>query len=294
MAISNFTIPYPDFKLNDTIQPDEFDDNNNRIVNKVNEIITTFNALVVDVDALETASASGDATLQTNLNNAVTALQNADTAIRSEFAAADTATRNYFTGSTSGSSGSERVGSAPIVGVTGNTVWAQLSSLKSMIDAIVGGSIPDGTITYAKLAPTPVSTATASTLVVRDVNGRAQFATPSANNDAANKSYVDGRVNTNTGTITDTNNMITTGKYYLSGSTNAPVTTVSGWYVDVIESNLTAHLTQTAYHKDSDGVYTRRKISNTWTAWTKVNTYVGSTLPIVAPLVGDIWIDTST
>jgi hypothetical protein len=44
MAISNLTIPYPDFKYNDTINPDEFDSNFDAIKTKVNELVSNINS----------------------------------------------------------------------------------------------------------------------------------------------------------------------------------------------------------------------------------------------------------
>lgn len=44
MAISNLTIPYPDFKYADTINADEFDANNAGIVDKINEIVPVLNS----------------------------------------------------------------------------------------------------------------------------------------------------------------------------------------------------------------------------------------------------------
>jgi hypothetical protein len=44
MAIINaLTISYPDFKLNDVIDPDQFDTNNSQIVGKINEIVAQEN-----------------------------------------------------------------------------------------------------------------------------------------------------------------------------------------------------------------------------------------------------------
>lgn len=68
-----------------------------------------------------------------------------------------------------GDSGAENIGSAPIVGVAGATVYAQLVSLKAQIQSMVLGAIPDDTIetgmlidgivTALKLATDAVSTA---------------------------------------------------------------------------------------------------------------------------------------
>lgn len=47
--------------------------------------------------------------------------------------------------------GSTEIGSQSIIGVAGNTVYAQLVSLKAIIDASAMGQIPDGSLTNTKL-----------------------------------------------------------------------------------------------------------------------------------------------
>lgn len=116
-----------------------------------------------------------------------------------------------------GDSGAHNVGSATITGVAGNTVYAQLTDLKVQIQAIVGGSIPpgsvttamiqDGAVTYPKLNPAPASVPTANRLMLYDANGRSQVNAPVSGNDITNKTYVDTAVGTNiarliTGTYT--------------------------------------------------------------------------------------------
>lgn len=45
MPINNLTISYPDFQLNTTIEPEQFDTNNLEIVTKINTIISEYNGL---------------------------------------------------------------------------------------------------------------------------------------------------------------------------------------------------------------------------------------------------------
>ena len=58
-----------------------------------------------------------------------------------------------------GQSGAERIGSAAIDSVFGDTVYAQIADIKAQIDNIVAGSVADGTITEHKLAAGAVSQA---------------------------------------------------------------------------------------------------------------------------------------
>ncbi len=53
-----------------------------------------------------------------------------------------------------GESASEKIGSRSIAGVTGNTLYAQMSHIAHMIGDAVAGTIPDSTITLQKLSPT--------------------------------------------------------------------------------------------------------------------------------------------
>lgn len=56
-----------------------------------------------------------------------------------------------------GSSGADHIGSAPILGVTGATVFSQLSNIYSQLSGIVLGQIPDNTITPIKLTFDPAT-----------------------------------------------------------------------------------------------------------------------------------------
>lgn len=58
---------------------------------------------------------------------------------------------------TAGDSGSENIGSANIAGVTGSTVHAQLSDIKTQLNNATTGSLPDGSITTAKYADNSVT-----------------------------------------------------------------------------------------------------------------------------------------
>lgn len=65
----------------------------------------------------------------------------------------------------------------------------------SLTGSIVNADIAAGAaIELSKLAKSSTDAATADTLVLRDANGRAKFAAPSASGDAANKGYVDGEI----------------------------------------------------------------------------------------------------
>ena len=54
---------------------------------------------------------------------------------------------NFLKGTTAGDSGAHNIGSASISGVTGTTVWAQISDLKAQLTAAIIGTFPGGSIT---------------------------------------------------------------------------------------------------------------------------------------------------
>lgn len=59
--------------------------------------------------------------------------------------------------SATGDSGAHNIGSASIAGVSGSTVFAQISDLKTQLQQTSLGQIADGTITVQKLAFDPAT-----------------------------------------------------------------------------------------------------------------------------------------
>lgn len=57
-----------------------------------------------------------------------------------------------LTDTTTSTSGADYIGSAPIEGVTGENVHAQIVDLKTQLDGVSAGAVSDGSITTAKLA----------------------------------------------------------------------------------------------------------------------------------------------
>lgn len=53
---------------------------------------------------------------------------------------------------TPGSSGAENIGSAQVSGLAGNTIWAQISALWTVVQNIVIGTLPDNSVTNDKIA----------------------------------------------------------------------------------------------------------------------------------------------
>lgn len=63
-----------------------------------------------------------------------------------------------------GASGAHHVGSAVIDGVTGATVFEQLLSLKTQLNGLALGSIPDKSLTYEKLDTSNQTAASSATI----------------------------------------------------------------------------------------------------------------------------------
>lgn len=171
MTINNLNISYPDFKLNEIIDPEQFDINNKEVVDKVNEIRTLVNKLtdgwvVTNTDSTTTDKAGAElidlnaiapfasTKLQAFLQEVIDRLQS----------------------TTDASSGADFVASTTITGVTGTTVQAQLESLKALLDSLTTRvqndenalsthkttatlDHPDGSVTTAKLSNSSVTNA---------------------------------------------------------------------------------------------------------------------------------------
>lgn len=169
MAINQVKIPYPDFKLHEIIDPEQFDLNNAELQNKINAVITVLNQIT---DGISDGSSGADKISLTEIQPFTsTKLQSFLEEVL------------YRLQSTQdGSSGADFIASTPIPGVTGVTVQQQLESLKTILDSIQtqinskttnvsslqsqinthkNSTIldhPDGSVTTAKLADNSVTT----------------------------------------------------------------------------------------------------------------------------------------
>lgn len=160
MTVNTLNISFPDFKMNDIIDPEQFDINNSELVTKINEIKDVINKLT---DSITDGASGAD-------NVSLTAIAPfVSTKLQAYLEEVISKLKNV----TAGQSGAEFVASAPITGVTGATVYAQLASLKSLLDAITANNwvttlriadnavtttkIPDEGITGAKLGANAVT-----------------------------------------------------------------------------------------------------------------------------------------
>jgi len=123
MAIESKTLPYPDFVVNEILDPQEFDDNNATLVNAVNEIIALLNVLT---DSVTDGASGADSIAITPVDSfSSVTIQSLIEEINAKLKAV-----------TDGASGADYIGASAIDGVTGATVQSQLESLKSLVDTI--------------------------------------------------------------------------------------------------------------------------------------------------------------
>lgn len=153
MAISDLQVPFPDFKLSEIINPEEFDQNNQSLVTKIEQIIAIVNQIT---DSVTNGSSGAD---KISLTPIAPFLSNKLQSYLGEIVM-------KLKSSKEGLSGSEFIGSPAIAGTTGLTVYDQLVSLKTVLDLALTNhknaavlDHPDGSVTTAKLADGGVTTA---------------------------------------------------------------------------------------------------------------------------------------
>jgi len=133
----------------------------------------------------------------------------------------------------SGVSGAEQIGSAPITGVTGTTVHAQISNVRTLIDQLVLGQIADDSITNAKMhSDVKVgSLATLTTTTKSSVVGAINEIVTALNDVAENignlstlttteKTNIVGALNEINGNIGDLDNLLTSNKISIVAAIN--------------------------------------------------------------------------
>ena len=128
MKFENIGLPYPDFMLNEIIDPEEFDINNHTLLDAINELNMFVTSLIEGGGETSGASnISAESPFSSRLMNVQEALDEIVLTL-------------------SGQTGSSLVGSAPISGVNGVNVYEQLVSLKMVLDARMRGG--DTSIKY--------------------------------------------------------------------------------------------------------------------------------------------------
>lgn len=124
MPITDLTIPYPDFKMYEVIDSEQFDANNAQIIAKMNEIVQILGSVV-------------GGTLNDNIIGSSVQVNPIEpfvsTDVQALFAEISTRLRSVA----DGLSGADLIGSTLITGVDGTTVQSQLESIKGLIDALI-------------------------------------------------------------------------------------------------------------------------------------------------------------
>jgi hypothetical protein len=124
VGVGKMNLPYPDFKWNDIIDPDQIDMNNEDIVNKLNQVVDLIDHITDSIESgnsganrisLSSIAPFASTKLQSFLQEVITRLQSTS---------AET-------------SGGHFIGTSAITGVTGTNVSSQLASLKLLIDGVI-------------------------------------------------------------------------------------------------------------------------------------------------------------
>lgn len=123
---------------------------------------------------------------------------------------------------TADASGAHEIGSAAISGVTGSTVYAQLASLKGMIDALVAVSVPDGSIDDDKLA-TDVKVGSLAALTTTEKSSIQGAINELVTSLGTLSSTVAGLSTPTIGTANITNGAVTEAKIAAGAVTNAKI-----------------------------------------------------------------------
>lgn len=117
MAITDVSVPYPDFKLLDVIEPDQFDLNNSTLVEKINVMLAVLNQIT---DGVTDGTSGADAVSLTTID--------VFTSTKLQSLLEEVITRLKAT--TDNASGADYIGATAIPELSGTTVQAQLESLK--------------------------------------------------------------------------------------------------------------------------------------------------------------------
>jgi hypothetical protein len=123
MNIEDLYLPYPDFKLQEIIDPEQFDVNNEYTVNKINEVLAIINQITNGLPVGGGGGGSSEAdliSLKPIIGFVSTNLQNFLEDVIAKL---------------TGSGGGTFIGTPVNAGVSGTSVGAQLRSLKVLLDA---------------------------------------------------------------------------------------------------------------------------------------------------------------
>lgn len=192
MTITSLVLPYPDFKLQEVIDPDQFDLNNQSISTKMNEISTAVNSNTTSITAKSDKSYVD--TQDTGLQTQITSNKTADDARHASLL--------------------DRMTSAE----TSLTTKATTSYVDTQVALIQSGYIVDNSITTVKIVDRSVTTGKLADLAVNasKVDGTTVYTASQVNGKvstdiATAKSDLQTKIDTNvTGISSLTTNLATT------------------------------------------------------------------------------------
>jgi len=143
--IEQLTLSYPDFTLGQTIDPEEFDQNNTEIVNKINETIVKVNAdgaLIAVFDAKANAAVATANAAEAKIDDAVLLVGTANTNATNALNTANQAINKANI--------ANEISIIAIQASVGNTV------IKNELYTIVNANLGDGTFSYKDVDETVI------------------------------------------------------------------------------------------------------------------------------------------
>jgi len=192
MTIHSFNVSYPDFKVGDIIQPDELDVNFSDIAIRINQIIDVVNHIT---DGLITTNEDGTVTDSSGADiidiNAISRFTSPKLQAFLQEVIDQLESNAEF-------SGAHFIGSFPIPGVVGDTVYEQLVSFKTLLDDLktelenevtrLDGRVDE---TNEHLDQTDLNVAN---LTTRMNNAEADLATKAESDDVYTKTEIDTKL----------------------------------------------------------------------------------------------------
>ena len=186
--VNPLVLSYPDFTLGSIINPDEFDQNNLDIQDKLNEFINTINVTIDNTVELESIVVGANTNSTTALNTANIALANSTTAMNTANTAAINSANAVTTANTASANATTALNKATQVEIDYNLIKPELEQAVAdvadkasveYVDQVANdffmGVAPDGSVTTVKIANDAVTEAKLSQAVRDKLNSGTQL-----------------------------------------------------------------------------------------------------------------------
>lgn len=186
--VNPLVLSYPDFTLGSIINPDEFDQNNLDVQDKLNEFIDTINVTIDNTVELTNIVNGANTNSTTALSTANLALTNSTTAMNTANTAATNSANAVATANTASANATTALNKATQVETDYNTIKPELEQAVAdvagkasveYVDQVANdffmGVAPDGSVTTQKIANDAVTEAKLSQAVRDKLNSSTQL-----------------------------------------------------------------------------------------------------------------------